>query len=309
MRRPCSRWLHGFLAGGGKENKMRKFWIFILVSFGLGWLLQALGMLSLSIDAAGLLYTGLLAVSMFAPLAAVWIACGGLKKEKSGLEWKPVIRGRGRFWLSAWFGPIVVAILGALVFFLVFPGRFDGSMPVIAQALYEQGSPLPAWVLLAVALVQCLSYAPFLNMLFALGEEAGWRGFMTPFLTEKLGRTKGLVLSGVIWGAWHWPIILLAGYNFGSGYWGAPFTGALLMCLSCTALGILLSLLCEKCGSVWAPALAHGAFNACAGLGVYFLTAEFSGNTFLGPTPLGLVAGIPLYILAALVLFRRKKGE
>lgn len=285
---------------------MRKFWIFILVSFGGGWLLQGLGILSLNYNATGLVYQALISLCMFAPLAGVWIAGGGLKKEKSGLEWVPRFQGRGRWWLAAWFGPALVTVLGMAVFFLLFPGRFDGAMSLIRRQLSAQNLPLSPWLLVAVSLIQCLSYAPFVNMFFALGEEAGWRGFMTPFLTEKLGRAKGLVLSGILWGAWHWPLILLAGYNFGSGYWGAPFTGALLMCLSCTALGILLSLLYEKCGSVWAPALAHGAFNAVAGLGIYFLSADFAGRTLLGPTPLGLVAGIPMYLLAARVLFRPK---
>ena len=47
---------------------MKKFWIYILVTFGFGWLCQGFGILSLSIDPTGLAYTGLLAVCMFAPL-------------------------------------------------------------------------------------------------------------------------------------------------------------------------------------------------------------------------------------------------
>lgn len=288
---------------------MKKFWIYLLVTFGLGWLLQGLGMLSQGWESSGLLYTGLLALCMFAPMAGVLVAEGGLNKAKSGIGWKPQFKGRGRWWLLAWFGPALLSLLGAAVFFLLFPGRFDASMPVLTQALAAQGSPLPAWVLLVVSLFQVLTYAPFINMLFALGEEVGWRGWMTPFLCEKLGRNKGLILSGILWGAWHWPVILLAGYNFGSGYWGAPFTGALVMCLSCVALGISLSYLYEKTGSVWAPALGHGAINAAAGLGMYLLAADFAGNTLLGPMPLGLVAGIPLYILAVWILLRPQKEK
>lgn len=286
---------------------MKKFWIYILVTFGMGWLCQGLGILSLDHDPTGLVYTGLLTLCMFAPLFGTLAANGGIGR-KADIRWKPRIKGRARWWLAAWFIPAALTLLGAAVFFLLFPSHFDASAPMVAEQIAAQGLPIPTFVIVLAAVVQCLTYAPFINMFFALGEEVGWRGWMTPFLTEKLGQTKALVLSGVIWGAWHWPVILLAGYNFGFGYWGAPFTGALEMCLACIALGILLSFLYEKTRSVWAPALAHGAFNATAGIGSYFLP---TGTTamILGPTPLGLIAGIPLFALAAWAFFRKTKEE
>lgn len=288
---------------------MKKFWIYILVTFGFGWLCQGLGMLSSDIDPTGLAYTGLLALCMFAPMFGVLAAEGGLKKARSGIRWKPGIKGRVRWWLAAWFVPVVITVLGAAVFFLLFPSHFDPTMPAVAAQIAAQGLPIPAWVIMLVAVIQCVTYAPFLNMFFALGEETGWRGWMTPFLAARMERKNALVLSGVIWGVWHWPIILLAGYNFGTGYWGAPFTGALEMCLACVALGILLSFLYEKTNSIWAPALAHGAINAAAGIGSYFLPVGTT-SMILGPTPLGLVAGIPLFLLAAWVFFRKpRKGE
>lgn len=309
MPQPCSFWPYGSSAGGGKESKMKKFWIYILVTFGLGWLLQGLGLLSLSLEPTGLLYTGLLALCMFSPLAGTWLASGGLKRDKSGINWKLGISGKSiGGWLSAWFGPAVLALLGAALYFLLFPSRFDGALSTLNDQLLAQGYSVSPWVIAGVSLVQSITYAPFINMFFALGEEVGWRGWMTPFLCKRHGRTKGLVLSGVIWGAWHWPLILLAGYNFGSGYWGAPFTGALVMCLSCVALGILLSYLYEKTESVWAPALAHGAFNAAAGIGSFFL-APGTTALVLGPTPLGLIAGLPMFALAAWTLFRLQPKE
>lgn len=286
---------------------MKKFWIYILVTFGMGWLCQGLGMLSLRFEPTGLAYTGLLSLCMFAPLFGTLAANGGIGK-KAAIFWKPRIKGRVRWWLAAWFVPAALTLLGATVFFLLFPGRFDSSMPMLAEQIAAQGLPTPAWVFVLVAVVQCVTYAPFFNMFFALGEEVGWRGWMTPFLTARMERKKALILSGIIWGAWHWPVILLAGYNFGTGYWGAPFTGALEMCLACVALGILLSFLYEKTDSVWAPALAHGAFNAAAGIGSYFLPAGTT-TMILGPTPLGLIAGIPLFALAAWILFFPKKEQ
>ena len=189
--------------------------------------------------------------------------------------------------------------------------RFDGSIPGVTVQLEAaqaagQNIPLPAQALAAVMLVQAVTYAPFLNAILAVGEEAGWRGFLTPYLSARFGRRKGLVFSGCIWAVWHWPLILCAGYEYGVGYPGAPFTGMLLMCAAATALGILLSLLYEKAESIWAPALAHGAVNAAAGLGVLFLRAGVT-SLFPGPTPFGLIAGLPMFALAAYVLLRGGK--
>lgn len=277
------------------ENK--RFWIYILVAFGGGWLLQGLGILL-----GGMWYQGLVALCMFMPMLGVFVSQGGLR----GVRWAPQVRGHGRWYLIAWLGPAVLTILCAALYFLVFPERFDPAMGYMTAQIPE-GTELPFSlpVLTAIQLMQTVTYAPFLNAFLAAGEEIGWRGYMTPYLTERLGRRPGLLLSGVLWAVWHWPLILLAGYEYGTGYFGAPYTGMLLMCVGCTAIGTLLTLLYEKTGSIWAPSLAHGAVNAAAGIGMLFTHADET-SMFLGPTPFGLVAGIPLFILGACVLLRGK---
>lgn len=273
---------------------MKKFWRYIAVTFGLGWLLQGIGTLL-----GGLWFTVLVALCMFAPMLGVLAAEGSLKTARSGVRWKPRFRGRWGWWLAALWGPAAIAVLGAAVYYLVFPGRFDGGMTALTAQLEAAGSAgtLSPWVMVLLTFLEAVTFAPLVNMLFAVGEETGWRGYMTPFLCGRLGRKKGLVLSGLIWGAWHWPIICLAGYNFGTGYFGWPVTGALMMCAACAALGILLSFLYDRTESVWVPALAHGAFNAAASIGTVFLTPGVT-SYILGPTPLGLVAGLPMFALA-----------
>lgn len=279
----------------------KRFMVFLLTAFGGGWLFMALGMLL-----GGLWYQYLTAVGMFAPLLGVLLAQGGLKREKTGISWRPEMQGRFRWYLLAWLGPAALSLLCAGLYLLLFPGRLDPSMPYLTDQLPTGTElPIPPAALAAVQFLQAVSYAPFLNMLLAVGEETGWRGYLTPYLTERLGRRRALLLSGAIWGAWHWPLILCAGYEYGTGYPGAPFTGMLLMCVGCAAMGILLSLLYEKAGCIWAPALAHGAVNAAAGIGILFLRAGET-SLFLGPTPLGLLAGIPLWLLAGWVFFRKK---
>ena len=91
--------------------------------------------------------------------------------------------------------------------------------------------------------------------LFALGEEIGWRGFLVRQLAP-LGNVKANIITGILWGLWHAPIILM-GYNF-PGY---PVLGILFMCVFTTALSFLLSWVQKKSHSTLASAVVHGTVN------------------------------------------------
>lgn len=64
----------------------------------------------------------------------------------------------------------------------------------------------------------------------ALGEEAGWRGYMMPKMIKLWGVRKAVVIGGILWGIWHWPLTCV-GHNFGVKYFGYPFTGLAVMVL------------------------------------------------------------------------------
>jgi hypothetical protein len=57
-----------------------------------------------------------------------------------------------------------------------------------------------------------------LNVLFAYGEEYGWRGYLLPRLLP-LGEIRATLILGAIWSAWHLPI-LIGGVNYpGQNLW------------------------------------------------------------------------------------------
>ena len=70
----------------------------------------------------------------------------------------------------------------------------------------------------------------------------------------------------------------------------------------CVALGVLLDFLYEKTDCIWIPALAHGAFNGVASAGVLLMKPAFSDLSTLGPTPIGLLSGLPLLVFGFLLL-------
>ncbi|EDP23181.1 hypothetical protein FAEPRAM212_00003, partial [Faecalibacterium prausnitzii M21/2] len=44
-------------------------------------------------------------------------------RQPTGIGWK--VQGKRRFWLAAWFGPAVLTLLGAVLYFDQFPSRLD----------------------------------------------------------------------------------------------------------------------------------------------------------------------------------------
>ena len=81
--------------------------------------------------------------------------------------------------------------------------------------LEASGISIPAYI--AVSSGASMLWAPWFNMFFAVGEEAGWRGAMYPILKERLG-IKGRIVGGIIWEVA--PDHALTGYEYGTDYWG-----------------------------------------------------------------------------------------
>lgn len=254
-----------------------------------------------------------LAAMMFVPALGVLLSGAKL----NGMGWKPQIKKNIRPILTAWFTPLILTVAGGALYFLFFPQHIDLSgsyMTALAGAdvlelLQAQGVSYPVYVLITA--LSTITYAPLINMIAALGEEIGWRGFLYPQLEAKFGRAKGWILGSIIWGAWHWPLIWLIGYEYGeaagnfAGYAGFPVTGMLAFCVCTVGIGVLHAWLYEKSGTIWVPSLLHGAFNAVAALPLMLCAADTGTYRLLGPSPNGLLSGLPFLITAAYILFHR----
>ena len=139
-------------------------------------------------------------------------------------------------------------------------------------------------------------------MLWALvAEELGWRGYLLPKMRVFLSDRASLMITGLIWGIWHLPIIVM-GHNYGTDYWGYPFLGILAMIIFCISLGVIEGYVSIKLQSAIPAAMIHSTVNAGAALPIYLLKGSY--NTLLGPAVTGLIGGLPLIIISVILFFK-----
>jgi membrane protease YdiL (CAAX protease family) len=126
----------------------------------------------------------------------------------------------------------------------------------MAQAGIEEIPFDPSFFIL-VCFVLTLTAAPIINFIPAFGEELGWRGYLLPKLLP-LGRKKALIISGIIWGLWHLPFVLLIDY----GSYPNKIAGGLIFTTLITLLGIYIGSLALDNKSTLLASYMHGIFNA-----------------------------------------------
>lgn len=237
---------------------------------------------------------------MFAPALASLLTRALTKEGFAEMRLHFNFRGSLRYYLAAWFGPSLFVTLGAVLYFALFPSQFDPQAAAFAAQVNMPAEQLRS--LLYGQMLLGVAAGPLLNLVPALGEELGWRGYLLPRLLKTTTPAKAVLISGAIWGVWHAPMIAM-GHNYGTGYFLWPWAGIAAMTVFCIAVGIFLAWIAEKTDSAWPCAMAHAGLNAVAGGAMYF-TAAGGGNPFLGPLPTGLIGGIGSLACAA-VLFAK----
>jgi uncharacterized protein len=171
------------------------------------------------------------------------------------------------------------------------------------RALLPDGAPAAAPIgVLVLVQVSLLPIAAVFNGVLAFGEEVGWRGWLLPAL-QPLGSWPALLITGVIWGIWHTPLLLL-GYNFER----PDVTGVLLMIVGCVSVGVLLGGLRLRSGSLWPSVFGHGAFNAAGGLVVLLSSADAPPDLALaGPLGFGTWVAVSGCAVVALIVRRGRR--
>ena len=281
--------------------KKRLIW-FVTLTFAITWLIFG------QIPLRGLTYgTGatiyIVMAGMFVPTLGNLLTRLITKEGFANMMLGPNFKGHIKDYLLIFFGPTALLLLSVAVYFLIMPGVLDLQLTALQEPAARTGV-LSAQTLLLVMVLQVMIIGPIINIIPTLGEELGWRAYLLPKLRLLLSDRWALVVTGIIWGLWHAPVIAM-GHNYGTTYTGYPWLGILMMVVFCVWLGIIEGYAAIKLNSVIPAAMIHSSINAGAGLAV--LMAKTGSNPLLGPAITGLIGGLPFIVVALILL--KKAGD
>lgn len=210
-----------------------------------------------------------------------------------------------RWWGIAWLATPPLVYAGAVIFFLIYPDLFDPTMGVLREQLQAVGalesleaSGLGFYTIIIIQLGMGWLTAPVINLPFIFGEEFGWRAYLQPKL-EGLGGRAAVLITGALWGLWHWPIIAM-GHNYGLDYPGYPYSGILMMMWFCITLGVVIGWWTMKARSVWPAVITHALVNGMAAAPAFFVAGK--PMPLVGPLVPAAIGGLGFTILAAILL-------
>lgn len=135
------------------------------------------------------------------------------------------------------------------------------ALPIITGQKLYFGNDIAENALIMINVI--ISAALLCGLYF--GEEYGWRGYLFPKLDELVGTGKAIIITGIIWGVWHTPV-LLQGHNFGKDVPFFPVSNILMMCVLCIFITPIFAYFTKKTDSVWPAVLAHGFVNNFAAM-------------------------------------------
>lgn len=228
---------------------------------------------------------------MFPPMIAALVVQGPLLKQ-------PVMQplglsfGVNRWWLVAWLVPVGVLAVGLGMVALTGSDIVWSAEQLLAnkrslvapdelqafdQYAIDNPPRHPVWLVL-----MGLPAGLTINLLLALGEEVGLRGFLFREMPGQFWRRS--LSIGVIWALWWAPSVALGHLVPGQGMLGVALTS--VWCLVASPVFMYLRV---RSGSVIATAISRGTIMALGGVAVDFsFTASVLTRPFYGWT--GIVA-------------------
>ena len=211
---------------------------------------------ALLVKMLGLSGFGLAAVWSCTPTVAALIMLLVVTRDGYSKEgWKSL--GLHRLGLNVWW-----IAFGATLLITVAASAIVWATPLASFVIPEGG--------LINAIINFLIMVGILMFSFSLGEEIGMRGYLQPRLMS-LGRTRALLVVGLVWATWHMPLYYFVAKLFPVGnvlLFVPLFYGTIV------AASFLFGYLRIYTGSTWPAVIAHSVHNAAWGSLTAFTAAS-----------------------------------
>jgi membrane protease YdiL (CAAX protease family) len=253
--------------------------LFLVLAYGIAWILWlplVLGPVGLHLIKYNAYLPFFGSLGTIGPLIASFLATR-YEKGRWAMPSRFLPTMKGRSWLNLLTGPALVTAAFVIIPYMICiaPGHklipLHFLTPLLAVWPNILGGPLE--------------------------EEFGWRGFLLPRLSARIGNTWATLSVGVLWASWHLPLML-------TPYWG-PFWYFLPLIM---AVAVFASLAYFATGrSILGPIIVHYVFNNCPTmLDTAFAGLPRYGNRNLNETILVSMIAVALLTIA---VTRSKLGQ
>jgi len=209
---------------------------------------------------------------MWSPAVAALVTTFIYQRNLRGLGWG---LGKPKYYLIAYLTPIIYASIAYLTVWVLGLGGFKSD----------------GWV---GTVLNTLTLGVLTAAISAVGEEIGWRGLLVPQLARMGSFTWTALVSGVIWGLWHIPIIIWGGYSSGAPTWYAVACFMVLI----TGISFVFAWLRLASGSIWPALILHATHNAFIQNALDELTVKtgsthyFTSEFGIGLAIMGVIVGL-----------------
>jgi membrane protease YdiL (CAAX protease family) len=202
---------------------------------------------------------------MLAPGLAAIITYLLFEHSLRPIGWRP---GKIQYLLLGFVIPIIYCSIEYGLVWLTGRGKYNGQFP-------------PSFPIFLVTMLVN-------STLSAVLEEIAWRGFLVPKMMKLTGFATTALVSGLIWAAWHYPLIIFTNVRLGN----TPLVYS-LVCFTVFVVGVSFAAawLRLKSGSVWTAALLHGSHNLFM-LHVFNTLTTDTGGTWLLLGEYGAVSAV-----------------
>lgn len=179
--------------------------------------------------------------------------------------------------------PVIYLGLSYGIYWLINPSSFTGEV-------YSNSMPL-------------MVSAFFTSMLTAMGEEIGWRGFLLPKMESVFNYKTAILLSGVIWAIWHFPLMITGQYQSGTPiYYQLP-----MFTLDIVLITAIMAYIRLKSNNIWPAIILHSSHNYFDQLIFQPLTDSPQSVYLVGET--GLITIICILMIVIFFYIKRKNGD